>query len=211
MAHAGPVLRGALARAGDALAAGSLHWPAGAVAELTGQLAAYADRTAHYRPELVAALLAEVHARRRAAAVPGALGTREAGDTPLRRVRLTSLGCRVRGTAEALVAEVYFAHPGAGAVLVLRREWTAADGQELTGHRLATRRVLSTSLSALATGSLVSESLRRTASRSLTIARGGSAPRASPRSAPPGRSSPSPSSYAICRLSRQVGRGGRRG
>ncbi|MET8126984.1 hypothetical protein ABZV67_25660 [Streptomyces sp. NPDC005065] len=172
VAHAGPVLRGALARAGDALAAGSLHWPAGAVAELTGQLAAYADRTAHYRPELVAALLTEVHARRRAAAVPGALGTREAGDTPLRRVRLTALGCRVRGTAEALVAEVYFAHPGAGSVLVLRREWTAADGQELTGHRLATRRVLSTSLSALATGSLVSESVRRTASRALTIARG---------------------------------------
>ncbi|WP_406323183.1 hypothetical protein [Streptomyces sp. NBC_01637] len=171
VAHAGPVLRGALARAGDALAAGSLHWPAGAVAELTGQLAAYADRAAHYRPELVAALLTEVHARRRAAAVPGALGTREAGDTPLRRVRLTALGCRVRGTAEALVAEVYFAHPGAGSVLVLRREWTA-DGQELTGHRLATRRVLSTSLSALATGSLVSESVRRTASRALTIARG---------------------------------------
>ncbi|WP_433916418.1 hypothetical protein [Streptomyces sp. NBC_01744] len=171
VAHAGPVLRGALARAGDALAAGSLHWPAGAVAELTGQLAAYADRTAHYRPELVAALLTEVHARQRAAAVPGALGTREAGDTPLRRVRLTALGCRVRGTAEALVAEVYFAHPGAGSVLVLRREWTA-DGQELTGHRLATRRVLSTSLSALATGSLVSESVRRTASRALTIARG---------------------------------------
>ncbi|MFE4958612.1 hypothetical protein ACFRCW_32365 [Streptomyces sp. NPDC056653] len=172
VAHAGPVLRGALARAGDALTAGSLHWPAGAVAELTGQLAAYADRTAHYRPELVAALLTEVHARRRAAAVPGALGTRETGDTPLRRVRLTALGCRVRGTAEALVAEVYFAHPGAGSVLVLRREWTAADGQELTGHRLATRRVLSTSLSALATGSLVSESVRRTASRALTIARG---------------------------------------
>lgn len=172
VAHAGPVLRGALARAGDALAAGSLHWPAGAVAELADQLAAYADRSARYRPELVAALLTEVHARRRAAAVPGALGTREAGDTPLRRVRLTSLGCRVRGTSEALVAEVYFAHPGAGTVLVLRKEWTAADGQELTGHRLATRRVLSTSLSALATGSLVSESVRRTASRALTITRG---------------------------------------
>ncbi|WP_328885921.1 hypothetical protein [Streptomyces sp. NBC_00316] len=172
VAHAGPVLRGALARAGAALTAGALHWPAGALAELTGQLEAYAERTAHYRPELVAALLTEVHARRQAAAVPGALGTREAGDTPLRRVRLTSLGCRVRGTAEALVAEVYFAHPGAGTVLVLRREWTATDGQELTGHRLATRRVLSTSLSALATGSLVSESVRRTASRALTIARG---------------------------------------
>lgn len=172
VAHAGPVLRAALTRAGEAMTAASLHWPAGAVAELTGQLTAYAERSAHYHPELVAALLTEVHARRRAAAVPGALGTRETGDTPLRRVRLTSLGCRVRGTAEAPVAEVYFAHPGAGTVLVLRKEWTATDSQELTGHRLATRRVLSTPLASLATGSLVSESIRRTASRALTIARG---------------------------------------
>ncbi|MFJ1614567.1 hypothetical protein [Streptomyces sp. NPDC088249] len=172
VAHAGPVLGGALARAGAGLAAASLHWPAGALAELTDQLTAYADRSAHYRPELVAALLAEVHARRRAAALPGVLGTREAGDTPLRRVRLTSLGCRVHGTAQSLVSEVYLAHPGAGTVLVLRRTWTAAEGKELTGHRLATRRVLGTPLASLAAGSLVSESVRRTASRALTIARG---------------------------------------
>ncbi|MEU8701918.1 hypothetical protein AB0C61_30500 [Streptomyces sp. NPDC048680] len=172
VAQTGPVLGGALARAGEALAADSLHWPAGALAELTGQLAAYADRGAGYRPELVAALITEVHARRLAAAVPGALGTREPGDTPLRRVRLTSLGCRIRGTAGSPVAEVYFAHPGAGTVLVLRKTWTAAEGQELTGHQLAGRRLLSTTLGGLATGSLVSESVRRTAGRALTISRG---------------------------------------
>ncbi|MEU1367014.1 hypothetical protein ABZ454_12855 [Streptomyces sp. NPDC005803] len=172
VAQAGPVLSGALTRAGEALAREALHWPAGALADLAGQLSAYADRGAAYRPELVAALLTEVHARRLASEVPGALGTGEAADTPLRRVRLTSLGCRVGGTAEAPVAEVYFAHPDAGTVLVLRRTWDAAEGRELTGHDLAGRRLLSTTLGALATGSLISENVRRTAGRSLTITRG---------------------------------------
>ncbi|GGV73833.1 hypothetical protein GCM10015535_01570 [Streptomyces gelaticus] len=172
VAHVGPVHGAALARAGAALTAASMHWPAGAIAELTDQLTAYADRDAHYRPESVAALLTEVHARRRAAAQAGVLGTREAGDTPLRRVRLVSLGCRVHGTAQSLVSEVYFAHPGAGTVLVLRKTWTAAEGKELSAHQLAPRRVLGTPLGSLAAGSLVSESVRRTPSRALAVARG---------------------------------------
>ncbi|MFG2216093.1 MULTISPECIES: hypothetical protein [unclassified Streptomyces] len=172
VAHVGPVHGGALARAGAALAARSMHWPAGAIAELADQLTAYADRTAQYRPESVAALLTEVHARRRAAGHPGVLGTREAGDTPLRRVRLVSLGCRVHGTGQSLTSEVYFAHPGAGTILVLRKAWTAAEGKELSAHRLATRRVLGTTLASLAGGSLVSESVRRTPSHALTVARG---------------------------------------
>ncbi|WPW32531.1 hypothetical protein P6B95_37620 [Streptomyces atratus] len=172
VAHVGPVHGGALARAGAGLTAESLHWPAGALAELTDQLTAYADRNAHYRPELVAALVTELYARRRAATLPGVLGTLEAGDTPLRRVRLTSLGCRVHGTPQSLICEVYFAHPGAGTVLVLRKTWTAAEGKELTGHLLSTRRVLATPLSSLAAGNLVSESVRRTPSRALTVARG---------------------------------------
>ncbi|WP_406528059.1 hypothetical protein [Streptomyces sp. I8-5] len=172
VAHVGPVHGGALARAGAALTARSMHWPAGAIAELADQLTAYADRTAQYRPESVAALLTEVHARRRAAGHPGVLGTREAGDTPLRRVRLVSLGCRVHGTGRSLTSEVYFAHPGAGTVLVLRKAWTPAEGKELSAHRLATRRVLGTTLASLAGGSLVSESVRRTPSHALTVARG---------------------------------------
>ncbi|MGW2178249.1 hypothetical protein ACWCXX_09210 [Streptomyces sp. NPDC001732] len=172
VAHVGPVHGGALVRAGAGLTAESMHWPAGALAELTDQLTAYADRSAHYRPESVAALITELHARRRAAAHPGVLGTREAGETPLRRVRLTSLGCRVHGTGQSLTCEVYFAHPGAGNVLVLRKNWTAAEGRELTAHGLSARRVLATPLGSLATGSLVSESVRRTPSRALAVARG---------------------------------------
>ncbi|MGP3638190.1 hypothetical protein ACTU45_33575, partial [Streptomyces sp. 24-1644] len=175
VAHSGPVLAAALTRAGEALSAESLHWPAGAVGELADQLSAYSTRGAHYRPELVAALLTEIHARRRAAALPGVLGTQEAGTTPLRRVRLTSLGCRVRTTPTGSAAEVYVAHPGAATVLVLRKEWATSEGRgreatETTGHQLAGRRLLGTTLAKLATGNLVSESARRTAGRVLTIA-----------------------------------------
>ncbi|WP_335939038.1 hypothetical protein [Streptomyces sp. PTD5-9] len=172
VAHVGPVHGGALARAAADLGARSLHWPAGALAELTDQLTAYAGRDARYRPEAVAALITELHARRRAAALPGVLGTDEAGDTPLRRVRLTALGCRVRGTSRSLVSEVYFAHPGAAAVLVLRKTWAMAEHERLAGHLLSARRVLGTPLRSLATGNLVSESVRRTASRALAVGRG---------------------------------------
>ncbi|MBO0913330.1 hypothetical protein [Streptomyces laculatispora] len=55
---------------------------------------------------------------------------------------------------------------------VLLEPWTAVEGQELTGHRLTGRRLLSTTLGSPATGSLVSESVRRTAGRALTITRG---------------------------------------
>ncbi|MFF2010539.1 hypothetical protein ACFVWY_15895 [Streptomyces sp. NPDC058195] len=172
VAHVGPVHGAALARAAAALRAESMHWPAGAVGELADQLSAYAGRGARYRPESVAALLTEVHARRRAAAHPGVLGTREAGETPLRRVRLVALGCRVHRTGRSLACEVYFAHPGAGTVLVLHKTWEDPEGKELSAPQLATRRLLATPLGSLATASVVSESVRRTPSHALAITRG---------------------------------------
>ncbi|MGW0838629.1 hypothetical protein ACWD26_00390 [Streptomyces sp. NPDC002787] len=187
VAHADPVQTVALRTTGRRLAAASLHWPAAAAKELADQLDAYADRDATHRPEEVAALLAELHARHRAADHPEVLGTRESAETPLRRVRLTALGCRVSGSAERPVAEVYFAHAAAGVVLVLRKDWPEARPRDTApqpgpgGHRpsppaarhaLASRRLLGTTLSALATGNLVSENARRTPSRRLTLTRG---------------------------------------
>lgn len=191
-AHTGPVMAGALGHAGAELTAGSMHWPAGAIAELGDQLGAYGSRSAHYRPERFAALIAELHARRRAAAVsPEVLGTREADETPLRRVRLTALGCRIEDSPKGPTAQVYFAHAEAGAVLVLRKHWQQREpargaappaaaqgggslgaGRPLTGHDLSARRILGTSLGALAASSIVSESARRTASRALSVSRG---------------------------------------
>ncbi|GJF33846.1 hypothetical protein KNE206_65460 [Kitasatospora sp. NE20-6] len=176
--HAGPVLTAAFHRVRDELTAQSLHWPAGLVTDLIGQLDAYTARAAGHRPEEAALLLAELHARHRAAAHPGAspsevLGVREAAETPLRRVRLTALGCRVRSTATARSAEVYLAHPAAGTVLVLRRSWDVpADGRPPTGHTLGARRIAGHRLEALATGNVVSESAVRSAARELGLGRG---------------------------------------
>ncbi|MFF9036145.1 hypothetical protein ACF090_11805 [Streptomyces sp. NPDC014892] len=193
VAHADAVQRGALRTAARRLSAAGAHWPAAAAMELADQLDAHAERHALHRTEEVATLLAELHARHRAAGHPEVLGVREATETPLRRVRLTALGCRVSGSAQRPLAEVYFAHASAGIVLVLRKDWPEAGrrgvppvpgavgahpspppaGRPTADRRPpADRRLLGTTLSALATGNLVSESARRTPSRRLTLARG---------------------------------------
>ncbi|MFE5487327.1 hypothetical protein [Streptomyces sp. NPDC056527] len=175
VAHAGPVLATALRRVRDELTAAALHWPAGALTELIAQLDDHAARGAHYRAEELAFLLTEVHARRRASARGASLaasrllGSGERGDTPLRRVRLTALGCRVGGTPADRTAEVYFAHGAAGIALVLRRHWELTEGQEPTGHELVSRRIAGSTLGAVARSHVVSERASRTPGRSLTI------------------------------------------
>ncbi|MEU8361084.1 hypothetical protein AB0C27_34215 [Nonomuraea sp. NPDC048882] len=182
---AGTVLREGAAHLGQGLdvtiadvqrhldAAGS-RWPLLAVGDLAEQLAAYRDRGAHYRPELLASHLAELHARHRAVTRPDAtlrssvLGTAEAAETPLRRARLESLGCRIRGLGDRRIAELYLAHSDSAMVLVLRREWDGDDD----GAALARRRVAGSTLAALATGNLVTESAVRSASRTVRLATG---------------------------------------
>ncbi|WP_369273178.1 hypothetical protein AB5J55_27395 [Streptomyces sp. R11] len=172
--QAGPVFAGSLARARESLTAASLHWPAGAVAELREQIDAYATRGTHYEAERFALLLAELHARHRAAGHDpvGVLGTTEAPETPLRRVRLMALGCRIGGTARDRTAETYFAHAEAGIALVLRKRWELTEDQSLTGHELAGRRLLGSPLRTLAAANVVSEHTSRAADRTVSISRG---------------------------------------
>ncbi|RKS69147.1 hypothetical protein BZB76_6286 [Actinomadura pelletieri DSM 43383] len=180
-AHAGPVLVAALGRAAADLAARGAHWPAAALDDLAGQLTAHHDRRADHDPRRVAELLAEVHARHRASrATPEGgdgrlsqvLGTDEAAETPLRRVRLAGLGCRVAGTDDTRTADVYFAHTGTGIVLVLKRRWDVPDGTRTTGADLAGRRILGASLRRLAAANVVSETATRTAGRVVRVAAG---------------------------------------
>jgi hypothetical protein len=174
--HAGPVLGAALRRMRRTVGEQGLHWPAGALDDLAEQLDAYAARGARYAAERYAELLTELHARRRAAAAGGLrsqiLGPGEPGRTPLRRVRLVGLGCRVGGTVDERVAEVFFARGDDGTVLVLRRRWDVPPETQPTGHDLARRRVAGTSLGALAVANLVSESASRSASRVVHVASG---------------------------------------
>ncbi len=128
------------------LTAGRLHWPAAVITDLLAQLAAYRGRSADYEAELFAALLTELHARTTAAG-PRAeiLGPDEPAETPLKRVRLTALGARLRTES---TADVYFA---SGDVVLVQR-----DTPLRTGLRLATSNV-------------VSESATRSASRAVTL------------------------------------------
>ncbi|QFU93236.1 hypothetical protein [Amycolatopsis sp. YIM 10] len=174
-ADAGPVLLASLDRLRADLEAAELRWPAAAVAELREQLGFHRSRSAHYRAGRFAELLTELHARHRAA-LSGAsprsrvLGTGEPGETPLRRVRLTSLGCRISGVPGERSAEIYFADARTASVLVLRRTFAVPDGETRTGHDLATQRINGTSLLGLAGSNVVSESAYRSASRVLRLA-----------------------------------------
>src|SRR5581483_3675108 len=141
-------------------------------------LEAYRERSARYRPAVVARLLAELAARTRAARtraeLPAAfvLGTGEARETLLDQVRLVSLGARVAGTEDARTASVYLADPDTSTVFVLEKTWRTGEGDEPTpGHELA-RRSFATGvrLEALARGQLVSRAVKRRANRSITLA-----------------------------------------
>ncbi|MGI5163262.1 hypothetical protein ACQEU3_02795 [Spirillospora sp. CA-253888] len=176
--HAGPVLGVALRRTARALASRDLYWPAAALEEAAEQLDGYARRDARYDPEHFAALLTEVHARHRASLHESGsprsqvLGTDESADTPLRRVRLAALGCRIGGTAELRTADVYLAHPAAGVVLVLGRTWKTTEDQPLTGHDLAGRRIAGAGLRAFAGANVVSETASRGPGRNVRLAPG---------------------------------------
>ena len=166
--NASPVLRASLSRVREDLTAAALHWPAAAVDELADQLDAYAARSARHSPERCAALLAELPARFRATGSPAlVLGTEERPETRLRRVRLTALGARVHGSADERRAEVFFAVDGS--VLVLKARWDVAEGEAPTGHDLGGRRVGGVTLERLATANVVSESVVRSASRTLRL------------------------------------------
>ncbi|MFF4771515.1 hypothetical protein ACFY05_01500 [Microtetraspora fusca] len=173
-AHLGQGLEATIADVQRHLDAAGLRWPLLAVGDLAEQLASYRDRSSHYRPELLASHVAELHARHRAATRPDAtlrssvLGTAEAAETPLRRARLESLGCRIRGLGDQRIAEVYLAHSDSAMVLVLRRQWDGDDD----GAALARRRIATSTLASLATGNLVTESAVRSASRTVRLATG---------------------------------------
>ncbi|GAA2872775.1 hypothetical protein [Nonomuraea rubra] len=173
-AHLGHGLEAGIADVQRHLDAAGLRWPLLAVGDLAEQLASYRDRSTQYRPELLASHVAELHARHRAVTRPDAtlrssvLGTAEAAETPLRRARLESLGCRVRGVGDQRIAEVYLAHGDNAMVLVLRRQW---DGEE-DGAALARRRIATSTLATLATGNVVTESAVRSASRTVRLATG---------------------------------------
>jgi len=172
------VLRAALQRESKALTRRRAHWPAGAVDDLINQLERYEDRSAAYDPQRLAALLAELPARARAArhteGTPAAqiLGSEEADATPLTLVRLTALGARVGAAGDTRTLEIYLAQPETGMVLAVQRDWPAPEDGTLTGADLASRRLAGCKIGALASGNTVTEAASRTAARALRLGTG---------------------------------------
>jgi hypothetical protein len=172
----GPEVATAFAQARRALDARNLRWPVDLLDDLTDQLDAYRARSSRYEPTLAAAYVAETIARHRCVTGGGAslrvqvLGTEETAETPLRLLRLTGLGARVRGDDTSRTVEVYLAHPDAGVVLALRRRVEVADGEPPSAAVLGRRKAGGARLSALAAGHVVTESAVRSANRVVRFA-----------------------------------------
>lgn len=161
-----------LARVRRDLDSANLRWPLLATEELADQLTAHADRAARHQQVLVADLLAELVARARVAGSAigqprsRVLGTDEAAEVALRRLRLTALGCRVQAVGGDRRALVFLADPAAGIVLTLDgRYQDAAVGSDLVGRRLA-----GSTVGVLAGGNVVTETAHRRADRRLRLA-----------------------------------------
>ena len=155
----------------SALDSARLRWPLLALEDLLAQLQAYRDRSARYRPDALADHVAELFARHRAVTNGGAglrsriLGTDEASETPLRRARLDGLGARVSATGDERTVEVFLAQPDSATVLVLRKTYKSDDA----GPQLASRRIAGSTLRLLATGSVITDTAERRASRTIRI------------------------------------------
>jgi hypothetical protein len=176
-AHAGSRFSERFARLRTQAEEARLTWIVDLLAELERLLERYAARNARYHEAQLLRFLVELAARARAARQPGELppsfilGTGEAAETLLERVRLVSLGARLDADGELRRAEVYLADPAAGTVGVVRQSWSFPAGTTAeSGPALAQRTILPRlDLGTLAHGNLVSRAVRRRASGELVL------------------------------------------
>ncbi|MEU4558260.1 hypothetical protein AB0F72_07715 [Actinoplanes sp. NPDC023936] len=197
--HAGEGLAAAVAGHLNRLERDGLRWPLDATAELAGQLAGYAERSARYSPETLADLLAELFARHRAVAaasrgvddVAGVSGAAAGGGGLSRAVVGGGAGLRARvlgseESAETPLRRVRLDGLGARVSAVDDRRIVeifhaqAATGTVLVSQRewtaeddgpaLARRRLGGSTVGALAAGVVVTESAVRSASRAVRLA-----------------------------------------
>jgi hypothetical protein len=172
--HGALAQRFAIAR--EMLESAGYTWPQVAMVDLEESLEAYRARSSRYRAGTILELGAELLARGRA--VRGGhlpprhvLGLGEALETKLDQLKLVGLGARVDGGERDREAEVYFADPDSGSVLVYRKDWNFKAGETvLDGAALGSKRVMTgTSIGSLARGLVVTRVARRRANRSLVF------------------------------------------
>ena len=167
--HASTGLAGRFAVARSSLVDLKMAWPLAALDEIEDLLGAYVGRGARYAPAKLAATLAELFARLRAARTTGAvppravLGMDEAPETKLDYVRLVSLGARLSADGRERRAEVVLADPASASLLVVRRAFTYAEDQTPEdGAELGRRQgAPGATLEALARGQVVTSGATR--------------------------------------------------
>jgi len=149
----------------------NLVWMADLGDDLGGTLKTYQTRAAQFSLELSFHLIVEWFARERALhskkelSAAYILGTEEAPETALDHIRLSCLGLELSQTEEGTESRFFLAEPNTSTVLVLKKRW---PGKVDILRRSVTKGV---KVSDLATGQLVSNSIKRKANRSLVVGR----------------------------------------
>lgn len=169
-----------LAAARARLDRAGLRWAVAVADDLSDQLSAYATGHSGYSRRRTAELLAEAHARARAAGTLGAaavLGSGVAASTPMRRVRLVGLGARVSRSDDdgsrsegpvAVTTDIFLGDVDSAVVVALRTR--IHQPSEDAPHSTAGNRAGGVRIGDLARGSLVTESASRSAARMLSLA-----------------------------------------
>lgn len=157
-------------------------WLTLALQAFEAQINAYAARSARYSEREMLALITELFARPRTDGAPGAglafsLGIGEAMETAMAQTRLVSLGARLRGNPQEIVASVLLADTDTGSALLLDKTFTAEAGKVALDPNTLPERKLSPGLSlrAVARGQLLTAVARRRADGTLVlgVGRGG--------------------------------------
>lgn len=124
-------------------------------------------------------IIAEIHARVElgesvdSSLAGTALGTETPGETPLRRSRLISLGARVTATGDSTTADIYFAEPDSDAVFLMSHDWSSESDEALSGYAISTRRIAGSTVAALASSTVLTESAVRRANHRIRLGRKG--------------------------------------
>jgi hypothetical protein len=158
-------------------AAADAAWLALLLADLETWAEAYARRSARYDAAEGADLLAELALRLAAGGQPGqagpVLGTGQAGDTALDRLRLMCLGARTVRDGERRRTTLLMADVDTGTRLVLPHDWQVPEARQANeaALRAAERVAPGVQLEALARGQLLAQQAARRADGSVRLAR----------------------------------------
>lgn len=158
-------------------AAADAAWLGFLVADLETWSEAYARRSALYDAAEGVDLLAELSLRLSAGRLPGhasaVLGTGQAGETALDRLRLMCLGARTRRDGETRHTQLVMADIETGTRLVLTHDWRVPEARlaDEATLRAAERLAPGVRLEALAQGQLLAQQAARRPDGSVRLAR----------------------------------------